>query len=358
MKKILFILVAIAFAFASCEGPMGPAGLNGLDGENGIDGDDGNLTCMDCHNTGNIETITAQFGRSGHAGGIVSEEHGDWSSSCVKCHTSQGFIEFARTGINIDAINYNPGGFECKTCHGIHQTFEGADYALNLKNPITFVGATATADLGNSNLCANCHQSRTKEPNMDKPGTSYTMSIRTGPHHAPQGNIVYGYGFAEITGDVSYQTAGTSIHMDADARCTGCHMGESTNVKEGGHTWKPNLSACNSCHTTADFNYGGVQTAVAADLVVLRDLLVAEGALKFYTNDYYELDPVDGVVKLVAAADSYSPVAKSVDMVVAQAVFNYMGIYEDRSLGVHNPKYVKALLANTIKAMQARVPAK
>jgi hypothetical protein len=40
-----------------------------------------------------------------------------------------------------------------------------------------------------------------------------------------------------------------------------------------------------------------------------------------------------------------------VPMLHAQAVYNYFGVKYDRSLGVHNPKYVKAILANTIEAL-------
>jgi len=37
---------------------------------------------------------------------------------------------------------------------------------------------------------------------------------------------------------------------------------------------------------------------------------------------------------------------------VAGARFNYQMCLEDRSNGVHNPKYVKALLQNSIEALQ------
>lgn len=40
-------------------------------------------------------------------------------------------------------------------------------------------------------------------------------------------------------------------------------------------------------------------------------------------------------------------------MVLAQAFFNWIGLEEDRSLGVHNPSYVKALLKNSIEAVEA-----
>ena len=36
----------------------------------------------------------------------------------------------------------------------------------------------------------------------------------------------------------------------------------------------------------------------------------------------------------------------------AQAAWNYMTLYEDQSKGVHNPNYAKALLKNSIEALQ------
>ena len=43
-------------------------------------------------------------------------------------------------------------------------------------------------------------------------------------------------------------------------------------------------------------------------------------------------------------------------MVQAQAFYNWIGLTEDRSLGVHNPRYVEALLSNSIEALSAPTP--
>jgi hypothetical protein len=43
-------------------------------------------------------------------------------------------------------------------------------------------------------------------------------------------------------------------------------------------------------------------------------------------------------------------------MVVAQAFFNWIGLTEDRSKGVHNPRYIEALIDNSIEALEARLP--
>jgi hypothetical protein len=109
---------------------------------------------------------------------------------------------------------------------------------------------------------------------------------------------------------------------------------------QGGHSYIPNLAACNTCHggtAITDYNYGGVQTDVHEKLVQLRDKLVGLGAITKTTTD---------------GVDAYAPTDKlTVPMVQAQAVFNYFGIEEDRSLGVHNPKYIKAVLTNTLEAL-------
>ncbi|HSH19332.1 MAG TPA: hypothetical protein VLA03_02695, partial [Draconibacterium sp.] len=195
---------------------------------------------------------------------------------------------------------------------------------------------------GNSNLCANCHQSRRPEPLIDKPGeaTFKITSTHYGPHHGAQANVVAGVGFAEIAGSVSYPAAGSNYHLvhNGEANsCTGCHMGTyDEQHKGGGHTWTPNLSACIECHGSemANYDYAGTQTAIHGLLEQLRDKLVEHG--------------------LVAGDDEhgYHPVVGTYPMNHARAFFNWTGLDEDRSLGAHNPKYVKALLLNSIAVFE------
>lgn len=327
-------IVAMSF-FVSCEGPAGPAGTDGVDGTNGADGATGVTACMECHDTDNtILAIDAQFVQSGHRlGAYVSYAGG--RGSCANCHSSEGFIEYATFGEVSAATINNPSAWECKTCHQIHSTFEVEDYALRMVEPVEWNISDGTADLGaSSNLCGNCHQSRTAEPNTAAPADSFKItSTHYGPHHGPQANLFYGMGFAEIAGSATYPTAGEGIHKNAS--CTMCHMGEYAD-NMGGHTWKANLASCQTCHATTDFNYGGVQTSVEADLIVLRDKLIELGVVAG--------DDVDG----------YHPVTGTYPMLHAQAYYNWVGLYEDRSNGVHNPKYIEALIANTIEALNAK----
>ncbi|SHJ47289.1 hypothetical protein SAMN05444280_12063 [Tangfeifania diversioriginum] len=342
--KLILSVCLCAFLAASCvkEGPMGPPGEDGADGADGRDGVDGNVTCLVCHASDNIESINAEFAMSGHFSGEKAVAYAGSRQGCAECHSHEGFVQYAEFGEVMGDIT-NPSAWQCNTCHGIHETFEGEDYALRLNDPVSAVylediDASATMDLiGNNNLCATCHQTRTPEPNLETPGeeTFNIGSSHYGPHHGPQANIVLGVGFAEIDGTANYPEQGSSYHYNEDASCIGCHMGEYENG--GGHTWKANLDACIDCHGSDmdDFNYGNGQALVEAELNKLRDKLL-------------ELGVVAGDEE-----NGYHPVTGEYPMLQAQAYFNWIGLVEDRSLGAHNPKYVKALLANTIEALEA-----
>ncbi len=134
-KNVLFMIVLAVFAlfYIGCEGPAGPAGDDGADGANGTNGTngvDGNVTCLDCHSDENLTMKKNEFARSSHFGSKVDEGREDWSGSCTPCHTSEGFIEFAEFGTVSDGVLGGNNDFECRTCHGIHTTFEAQDYAL------------------------------------------------------------------------------------------------------------------------------------------------------------------------------------------------------------------------------------
>jgi hypothetical protein len=375
MRKRIFLNCVIAAGFvvglalmSGCEGPegpagpgraTGPAGTQGPAGPEGPAGADGSVTCLGCHSAEMPQIILEQFNQSVHSAGQIAVDYAGGRASCARCHSSEGFIEFARTGTVEENIS-SPSAWECKTCHGIHQSFEETDYALRLAEPINFIFDTTatTYDLGNSNLCANCHQSRRGEPNYESPGDEFDItSTHYGPHHGAQSNVLVGVGFAELEGTYSYPAPESASHNDADnGRCVGCHMADYGNGA-GGHTWNPALDGCNTeaCHNGAltDFNYNNVQTEIAALLEELRDLLVAQGVVEFVEVEHYELNPETGEIELVVVPEGYEPVVGVHTMVQAQAFFNWIGLEEDRSHGVHNPAYVKALLENSLEALQA-----
>jgi hypothetical protein len=337
--KTWLLLLTVGVIFAACEGPAGADGTNGdngINGDNGLDGASGNATCMSCHSGDTKAGIEAQFAMSGHdAGKAVG--YSAYGASCASCHSHQGFVQLATFG-SVGSIN-NPTAWECSTCHGLHQTMEATDYALRLSDAVTSIdGLESTLEMdGNSNLCANCHQSRHEPPHLAEGETNYMIPKRFGPHHGPQANILFGVGLAEISGDVDYPEDGSAKHLD-QASCTGCHMAEfDTNEQQGGHSFKPSQAVCNSCHESddSDFDYNGSKVDFNNKLIDLRDELVRLGLVTGNDTDGYK-----------AVEEVEFP------LIQAEASFNWIALNEDSSHGVHNPVYINAILMNSIQAME------
>ena len=331
-------MIAGAVIFSSCEGPAGPPGLDGEDGQ------DANETCIVCHNAEVVLLAKQQQTMSSHhlTGGNYGRNHTD----CAPCHTHQGFIETQASG-EVETANTitDPAPINCRTCHLVHNNYDATDWALITTSAIDLQYGDATVDFsGSDNLCVNCHQSRpvSPDPNTDTGDLSITSS-RYGPHHGPQGNNVWGVGGYEIAGSKSYPDAGTHAH--AGAGCTTCHMAEVPygGVSAGGHTFnmtyeyhgsvEGNINGCVGCHASLEeFDYNGFQTEIEGLFDQIHAILVTNG----WINE-------DGSVK----ASSGSPLVLSPDQV--GAILNYKTIEEDRSVGIHNPVYIEALLTNTLE---------
>ena len=369
-KKWLLILGAVLLITISCEGPAGEDGKDGKDGADGLagaDGVDGNVTCMVCHNDETLAQTQYEFAVSQHSSGDIAVSYAGGRSYCNRCHSHEGFVAFA-SGFAPANVS-NPHAWKCATCHNIHTTFEKEDYALRttdapalfdsdynflLKGVSQIQSPVQTIDVqGNSNLCANCHQSRRAEPNTASPGETFTItSTHYGPHHGAQANVLAGVGFAEIDGSYDYPTAESSTHLTG-VSCVGCHMGE-YEKGAGGHSFEPSVANCTDCHTgITNFDWHNVQTEMQALLDQLRDLLLDKGILEQDVEEKYEVDPETGDIVKVVTTGGYHPVKGTYDMTLVQAFFNWVGLEEDRSKGVHNPAYFKALLNNSIEAVEA-----
>jgi hypothetical protein len=170
---------------------------------------------------------------------------------------------------------------------------------------------------GNSNLCLNCHQPRVAPPDAEVAMT-YVYS-HFGPHHGPQSTILEGIGGYEIAGTVAYPTS-QSAHRTS-ASCVSCHM------HEGEHKFEPKVAACTDCHPgAADFDVNGKQTEIAGLMTTLQGKLETAGLL-----------------------DEGHEVVGTYDTDEAGALYNYFLVFDDRSDGVHNYDYIKALLQNSIE---------
>jgi hypothetical protein len=327
------------------DGAVGPAGPQGIAGEAGIDGTDGTAGCILCHDGGESQGMfsqTLQWENSIHAtGGNFGRNNRD----CGTCHTSQGFLANIAGTYDLSGEVENPNPINCYTCHNIHDTFTPSDLGFTASTSVELLINGDVIDLGKGNLCANCHQPRKIEPSPVIGGGDFTISSPYwGGHHGPQTTTFAGTGLFEFSGTASL---GTNAHyLTIENSCIECHMAKASGVATGGHTMNVavknddgtdgNISTagCVTCHTDA--------TALKTDIANLQDEvhhLLAELAL---------LLNAEGVL----AVGGHRPTPGTYSSDVAAAFLNWAMLEEDRSFGVHNPKYVVGILKNTIAAIK------
>ena len=380
-RILTLIAILLSFTFIQCttdydvlSGPAGAQGLAGADGAVGADGVDGSAaSCISCHSNTHRDPIYAAYELSGHASAETLNYAGP-RASCARCHSNEGYVDYITKGAVNPAGYYglsepelvlvtNDNGtpddtsddfdepkldeyglpvysnepvpvvspISCDTCHGTHLSFDfendGNDFALRGLDPVYLITDNTMIDFGNkSNVCISCHQPRRTGPTDDGAGNFRITSSHWGPHHGPQATLYQGIQGAEISGSVPYPEVASSTHRQG-ASCTSCHMGTTDDGSNGLHTWKPSDNSCTECHTTIPTVSG-----LEADMAHLGELLETSGAL------HYD--------------DGWHPVPGTYSITVAEAAWNFLFVYEDMSNGVHNPAYAKALISNSIEALE------
>ena len=320
---LFFILILILI---SCEGPPGA---------------EANATCTQCHNSGSlIVSVSEQWKASVHASGENTDRNG---TSCAMCHTSEGFKEcIAGNKTLTSAPVSNPSSIGCRTCHRIHESYDTSDWELRVKNPVQLMISGTTLNQGNGNICVNCHQPRIPDPLPILNGTSLTIrSPYWGPHHSTQAAIISGSGGIALSGNEVYSN---SLHSNLTNGCVTCHMASTIGNKSGGHTMKIayeshgstayNFAGCKGCHNNS------TELTILVEAVKMEtDTLLAQLAEKLREHNILNANDQINV-------SSSSPLELTSDQ--AGALLNYLLVKEDRSGGVHNYRYAKALLKNSI----------
>jgi len=366
LKCLFLILCSVAFIQCTSDPVIGPAGANGSDGTDGIDGVDGadgatgTATCVACHSESHRDPIESSFLMSKHAtesvmydGSLVStytdrgsaDSEGvkkDIASQCAICHTNEGYIEYVSTGAIQNEPYGNTTGVSCTTCHEKHGTFDfendGHDFALRSFEIVelrSVPGATISylnedGTPATSNNCVTCHQPRSIAKIDDDADGKIVVPNRYGPHYGAQTTLLEGISGVEISGSTVYPSS--NAHREG-ASCVSCHMGAESG-DTGAHTFVPTLNACTSCHgDTAESKVTNFQAEIDGLMTELETLFTAEGLL---------------------TAEGGLNHSVPYDIVVADAYWNYKFVYYDHSHGVHNPEYTKALLKNSIEALEAR----
>jgi hypothetical protein len=343
VTAILIIMAAIALLIMGCS-----------DEKEESPGDQ-TAVCMQCHgDNGTLqEDVLAkkvEWAQSVHASDNTLNRNG---VPCAGCHTDQGFIARQTGGFDAVVTVPNPAPIHCFTCHAPHTNF---NFDLRTKAPVSLL-IGGTFNFGNGNLCANCHQVRIPSPPVNPSGTTEIASSHWGPHDATEANSLAGLSAYIFNADSSvtldtissdgYDGDGNSVHTTAvdTIGCPICHMATPFSDLAGGHQMGPTyisngvekdlVTGCNqtNCHSGfTDFSYLGRQDSVTALLDALQAVLVSQGLM----------------------TSSGSPVAGTRTAYQAAAIYNWTYVEVDRSLGIHNYKYIRDMLQASITALSGR----
>jgi hypothetical protein len=305
--------------------------------------------CAYCHDSFPHHVLPSQYDVSRHANPTTLARGS--RAGCSDCHSGTGFIAWLKNGQATPSEIPDPERISCAVCHDPHNAENEGQ--LRLVSATLSNGYEVTAgDAGK--LCMNCHKGR-------RDAVDYTdnyldnLSSHFGPHYGTQGDMLAGQN-AVTWGETLPSTLHINIVSNA---CVGCHMAEGEIDAEGniplsgGHSFGmrtpegvANVEACSACHGNIgeDFNEitsnfegskdhdgDGVEEGLQEEVHGLLDLIIAN-------------IPNDG---------SGHPMVEdsTVTLVEAQAAFNYLMVYEDRSFGIHNPKFTVALLKLTLEKL-------
>jgi hypothetical protein len=211
-----------------------------------------------------------------------------------------------------------PSNANCRTCHEIHTSYTGADYALTNVEPVTLIANGEVFDGGKGNLCVNCHQPRRVMAEATD-GMFEITSTHWGPHYGGQSTMLLGQIGAGVEGSPSGHSK-----MVEDT-CVACHVGEAAD-----HDFGANLAVCADCHDDA----ATLKEEFQAEIKAMVDLATAK-------------------LVTVGALDSGGhPVRGTFTEAEAQAAWNLIYIVlQDESMGVHNPAFTIDMLEAALETL-------
>jgi hypothetical protein len=329
----------------------------------------------------NLET----WAGSGHAD-TTAEAFNHWNdvtanpdgvpTSCARCHTSTGFVDFITNGEVTAAVAAPAGVIVCTTCHN--------DVAQSLTSVTFPSGEVVETTAPGEAICMTCHQGRESkvsvdaqiakfnvsdvdaivEPMTNSDGTTSNFGFRN-VHYFFAGATLYG-----SQSQVGYEYDGKLYdpkfqHVEGVDTCTACHDQHATAVR---------VTVCAECHqgvttvedlknnrepsSAMDYNGNGdVTEGIYFEIKGLQDSLYATlqnyareviGTPIAYDEAAYPYWFVAGDDGAPALTDGKTTGYSTWSVRLLKATYNYQVSVKDPGAFAHNAKYIIELLYDSI----------
>ncbi|UCF31332.1 MAG: hypothetical protein JSV26_02640 [bacterium] len=366
-----------------------------------LDANDGRV-CRNCHNQHSADlAINRQWIQSDHADttALGAWAHYNWSDrpDCQRCHTLAGYQAYAAANADGDDSDYSPPLSpdpnyrpQMLYCHGCHADNAGG---LNSTGPMTadysyYSGSTqvttesfAYTGVAGSNLCMPCHTALQSGATIaglvsgNGVSVSFSNQSRIQPHYLAAGGVLYrgvGYEYAGTIYDdypffrhnaigIAY-TAGLGV----EGPCIGCHLSSPESHllspfsrDSGGRISSVASTACGGntdCHVgqfaldAAELNEEEERFHEALD--ALEQKLATNGYFFAPSYPYFFNTSVPGPPS-TWVTDWLSPGDTQIDGSVTGkdnmgAAFNFDLLHHDPGAWVHNRRYTKRLIFDSI----------
>jgi hypothetical protein len=303
--------------------------------------------CGQCHDALTHHVKNNEWAQTGHAQGYVFR-----GGSCAPCHSTLGYINANDPGIRdpqylgepesnrvVQVTGTEMEGVTCAACHDPHSPAAGAHQLRDIGS-VELANGTVITTGGDGLICMACHHDRYEANDRAAGGST--------PHHGTQTDLLFGENAIEYG-----QNMPSSKHWDVvEDTCAQCHMQELEHGdvpdyaehKVGGHSFSLKYDdgtndvihlteTCKSCHgEIEDFNFGGADYDLDG---------MVEGVQSEISDMMAELTLL---LKGQPKGDS-----------VNKANYNLAMVTDDGSLGVHNPKYIAAILRSSIDDLKGGI---
>jgi hypothetical protein len=312
-------------------------------------------SCSSCHDAARPTAQFHSFRRSAHVDAIWSNSfmNRDGSNSlqdCVRCHDGRAYVNFTKgVGTNTSSDVYGADihvTVTCETCHDPHAG--GLRKAPQAADTLSGGFAYNPEIFGHGATCTDCHKFRA-DGYYEVLNTNVT--VRWGPHYGGATDVMLGKSAYTFDTELPRSMA----HLHQGNACADCHMstaGGAFRNQLGDHSWKMRFTddegqtrdlveSCNSCHP-------GISS--------FSDIMGADYNMSGTVEPF--VDEVQGLLTMLATA--LPPVGEPTitwslidndNLEMKGAYWNYRYVYYDHSLGIHNPKFVVALLQKSIESI-------